>query len=132
VSHGFDGTDVLGDLTLSVASGETLAVIGPSGTGKTTLLRLLSLYYRPDAGTVRIDGTDAWSLSERERLSARRRIGMVFQEPNLFDATVRRIVGYCLPVSRYFRARLALGIPRPRGRGTVQAGDDGREPRVLP
>ncbi len=106
VSHGFDGTAVLEDVTLSVEPGETLAVIGPSGTGKTTLLRLLAGFYRPDEGTVLIDGDDVWALSERERLASRRRIGMVFQEANLFDGSVRRNVSYGLRIRNGWRERL--------------------------
>ncbi|MEF8780123.1 MAG: phosphate ABC transporter ATP-binding protein [Haloferacaceae archaeon] len=107
VSHGFDGAPVLEDVSASLRPGETLAIIGPSGTGKTTLLRLLALFDRPDEGTVRLDGTDAWSLSERERLTARRRIGVVFQEPNLFDGSVRRNVEYGLQVRRGWGDRLS-------------------------
>jgi tungstate transport system ATP-binding protein len=106
VTHGFDGTAVLEDVTISVVPGETLAVIGPSGTGKTTLLRLLALFYEPDDGSIRIDGTDVWSLSERERLATRRRIGMVFQEANLFDASVRRNVSYGPRIRSGWRDRL--------------------------
>ncbi|MFC7115769.1 ABC transporter ATP-binding protein [Natronoarchaeum sp. GCM10025703] len=106
LSHGFDGAGVLEDVSLSVESGEILAVIGPSGTGKTTLLELLAAFYRPEDGTVRIDGTDVWTLSERERLATRRRLGMVFQEANLFDATVRRNVSYGLHVRRGWRERV--------------------------
>lgn len=106
VSHGFDGTDVLEDVTLSVEQGEIVAVIGPSGTGKTTLLRLLSLFHTPNSGTVTLEGDDIWTLSGEQRLVARRRIGMVFQEPNLFDATVRRNVEYGLQIRRGWRDRL--------------------------
>ncbi len=112
VSHGFDGTDVLDDVTLAIQRGETVAIIGPSGTGKTTLLRLLSLFHRPDAGTIEMDGTDVWTLSERERLDVRRRIGMVFQEANLFDATVRRNVSYGRHIRRSWRGRLANWLSR--------------------
>ena len=112
VSHGFDDTDVLEEVSLAVDRGETVAVIGPSGTGKTTLLRLLSLFYRPDAGTVEVDGTDVWALSERDRLDARRRIGMVFQEANLFDASVRRNVSYGRRVRRSWRDRLTGWVSR--------------------
>lgn len=119
VSHGFDGTAVLADVRLSVRGGETLAVIGPSGTGKTTLLRLLSLFYPPDDGTVSIDGTDVWSVPERERLAARRRIGMVFQEPNLFDASVERNVSYGLRVRRGWAERLRRWLGRFGGGSTV-------------
>jgi tungstate transport system ATP-binding protein len=106
VSHGFGDTTVLDDVTLSVEQGEILAVIGPSGTGKTTLLRLLSLFDPPDDGTIGIGGTDVWSVSERERLAERRRIGMVFQEAALFDVSVHRNVSYGLRVRRDWRDRL--------------------------
>lgn len=106
VSHGFDDTAVLEEITLAVQRGETMAIIGPSGTGKTTLLRLLALFYRPDAGTIEMDGTDVWSLSDRKRLTVRRRIGMVFQTPNLFDATVRRNVEYGRHIRRRWLDRL--------------------------
>ncbi|MCL9814481.1 amino acid ABC transporter ATP-binding protein [Natranaeroarchaeum aerophilus] len=106
VSHGFDDTGVLDEISLGLERGEILAVIGPSGTGKTTLLELLAAFYPPDEGEIRMNGGDVWSQSERERLMARRRIGMVFQEPNLFDATVRRNVSYGLHVRRDWRSRI--------------------------
>lgn len=118
IGHGFDDTDVLDDVSLAVERGETVAIIGPSGTGKTTLLRLLSLFYRPDVGTVEMDGTDVWSLSERERLAVRRRIGMVFQEANLFDTTVRRNVSYGQHIRRRWRDRLNHWIARLGGGDT--------------
>ncbi len=106
VSHGFDGTDVLDDISLGVNPGEALAIIGPSGTGKTTLLRLVSMFDRPDEGTVEFDGTDVWTLSERERLDIRRRVGMVFQEANLFDGTVHRNVRYPLGIRQSWPDRI--------------------------
>ena len=121
VSHGFDDTDVLDGVTFAVERGEAVAVIGPSGTGKTTLLRLLSLFYRPEAGTVEMDGTDVWTLSERERLDVRRRIGMVFQEANLFDATVRRNVSYGQHIRRSWRDRLNHWLSRLGGGDTSEA-----------
>ncbi len=121
VSHGFGDTDVLDDVTLAVERGETVAIIGPSGTGKTTLLRLLSLFHQPDAGTVKMDGTDVWTLSERDRLDVRRRIGMVFQEANLFDATVRRNVSYGQHIRRSWRDRLTHWISRLSGGDASEA-----------
>ena len=121
VSHGFDGEGVLEDVTLSVDPGEVLAIIGPSGTGKTTLLRLLALFDRPDRGAIRIDGTDVWTLPKRKRLAARRRLGMVFQEANLFDGSVRRNVAYGLHVRQGWRDRIRNWGGRIRGDGPGRA-----------
>ena len=122
VCHGFGGTAVLEEVSLTAEAGETLAVIGPSGTGKTTLLRLLGAFHRPNEGTVRLDGTDIWAASERERLDARRRVGMVFQEANLFDASVRRNVNYGVRIRRTWRDRLRRLVGR--------IGDDAAGPSV--
>lgn len=112
VSHGFGDSDVLGDVTLTIEPGETVAVIGPSGTGKTTLLRMLACFDRPDTGSVTIDDVNVWELSNRERLEVRRRIGMVFQEPNLFDTTVRRNVSYGQHIRQSWRNRITQWIFR--------------------
>ncbi|OUJ18199.1 ABC-type polar amino acid transport system ATPase component [Methanonatronarchaeum thermophilum] len=105
VSFGFD-SPILENVNLELESSEVLAVIGPSGTGKTTLLRLLSLFYKPDEGNVFFDNKDVWSVSKKQRLSLRRKIGMVFQRPNLFNSSVHNNVKYGLKVRQTWRDRL--------------------------
>ncbi|MFN2427329.1 MAG: ABC transporter ATP-binding protein [Candidatus Binatia bacterium] len=82
--------EVLGGVELSVASGESVAVVGESGTGKSTLLHLLGGLDRPDGGTVWIRGIDVYGLGDRERTALRgKEIGFVFQFHHLlgdFDA----------------------------------------------
>lgn len=106
VSHAFGDETVVENLSLSIDPGEVVAIIGPSGVGKTTVLRILALFLEPTEGTVTLDGRDVWSLSEDERLKLRRRIGMVFQEASLFDATVERNVEYGLRVRESWSDRL--------------------------
>ena len=67
---------VLEDVTLALNAGDAIAITGPSGSGKSTLLHLLGTLDRPTAGTVRLDGTDPFTLSEAELAVFRnRRIG---------------------------------------------------------
>ena len=106
VSHGFEERTVLEDVSLTVERGETLAIIGPSGTGKTTLLRLLALFEPPRSGRIAFDSTDLWSVSADDLLTERRQIGMVFQSPNLFSASVRQNVSYGLRLRQGWRTRL--------------------------
>ncbi len=101
----FGSTNIFSDVSLTAEPGETLVVIGPSGVGKTTLLRLLALAFPPDAGTIEIDRTAAWDETEDARLALRRRIGMVFQEPSLFTTSVARNVEYGLRVRRSWTNR---------------------------
>ncbi len=65
----------LDGVSLGIASGELLTILGPSGSGKTTLLKVVAGFETPDAGTVRVDGTDITAIAP-----ARPDIGMVFQD----------------------------------------------------
>ena len=106
VSVALDGEAILWDVSLAVDPGAVLAVVGPSGTGKTTLLRLLGLFRRPDRGTVTWEGEDVWKRSEAGRLAVRRSIGFVFQEPSLFNVSILRNVQYGLRVRRSWPDRI--------------------------
>lgn len=75
----FGDRTVLDDISLSVAGGEILAVVGPSGAGKTTLSRCVSFLERPTSGTVRVDGKDFSRLDGAELVAARRSVGVIFQ-----------------------------------------------------
>ena len=76
--------EVLNGASISIAAGERVAILGPSGSGKSTLLNLVSGIDLPDAGAVRVGGSDIGALSERDRtLFRRERVGFVFQFFNL-------------------------------------------------
>ncbi|HYR46966.1 MAG TPA: ATP-binding cassette domain-containing protein [Thermoanaerobaculia bacterium] len=82
----FGGKVVLDGLSFSVAAGESLVILGPSGTGKSVLLKHLIGLIQPDSGKVKVDGEDLWALSHVERNRVRKKFGMSFQEGALFDS----------------------------------------------
>lgn len=86
LSKSFDGKLVLDRLDLSVASGESLVVVGKSGTGKSVLLKHVVGLLTPDAGTVEIEGEEFWKAGRVRRDEIRRKFGMSFQEGALFDS----------------------------------------------
>jgi len=87
-------TVALQAFTLSVAPGERVALVGPSGAGKTTVFALLARFYEPQAGTIRIDGIDIRRLDPRD---LRALIAVVPQEPVIFAASVRDNLRYGRP-----------------------------------
>ena len=90
----FGRKEVLRGFTLEVSDGETAAIVGPSGSGKSVLLKHLVGLMRPDAGSVLVDGESVPELSRRELARLRRRIGYVFQFAALFDSmTIAQNVG---------------------------------------
>ncbi|MCC7009816.1 MAG: ATP-binding cassette domain-containing protein [Acidobacteria bacterium] len=97
VSFAFGDHRVLQDVSFSVRRGSMLFLLGPSGSGKSVLLKLLLGLYRPDSGAITVNGHRIDRMTERELLAVRRDIGMVFQENALFDSlTVNENVGYRL------------------------------------
>jgi len=97
VSKAFGDLVVLDGLDLEVRQGESMVVIGGSGSGKSVMLKHVIALLRPDAGRIRVDGVDLASLSGRELTHFRRRFGMAFQEGALFDSmTVAENVGFSL------------------------------------
>jgi len=97
VSKRFGDLVVLDGLDLDVHAGESMVVIGGSGTGKSVMLKHVIGLMRPDAGRVLVDGVDLCELGNRELTRFRRRFGMAFQEGALFDSmTVADNVGFSL------------------------------------
>jgi phospholipid/cholesterol/gamma-HCH transport system ATP-binding protein len=86
VSLAFDDRVILDRISFNVRYGEAKIVMGGSGTGKSTLLRLALGLLKPDSGRVLIDGEDITNYTEEEMMEVRRKIGMVFQEGALFDS----------------------------------------------
>ncbi|MFB0533883.1 MAG: ABC transporter ATP-binding protein [Anaerolineae bacterium] len=85
------GKPVLTDFTLTVKRGETIALVGPTGGGKSTIVNLLCRFYEPKRGTIRVGGQDYTRLSLHAIQS---RIGVVLQTPHLFSGTIRENIRY--------------------------------------
>jgi len=89
--------DVLKDLSFSIGENERVAILGESGEGKTTILKLIMGLIRPDSGSIYIDGEDITHKTERELRPVRMKFSIVFQEGALFDSlNVKENVAFCL------------------------------------
>ncbi len=87
VWHSYDGEHfVLEDISFSVGPGEMTVILGGSGSGKSTILRLTLGLIRPDEGEILIQGQEITAMTEQELLKVRRKIGIVFQSGALFDS----------------------------------------------
>lgn len=93
--HNIDETDasekVIRDMSMTIPKGRKVALVGPSGAGKTTVCHLLPRFYEIDAGRITIDGIDIRDISSYD---LRRNIGMVAQDVFLFDGTIRENIAY--------------------------------------
>lgn len=130
VSFGYrTGTPVIRELSLTAEPGSTVAIVGPTGAGKTTLVNLLMRFYDVDSGRILLDGTDIRTVS---RTSLRSRIGMVPQDTWLMGGTIAENIAYGRPgaseddIIAAARAARVDGVVRtlPDGYRTV-VGDDG-------
>ena len=89
VSFSYQRKQIYKDLTLDIPKGKITAILGPSGTGKTTILRLIGAQLTPDKGTIEFDGINVHSLSRNALYKLRQRMSMLFQSGALFtDMTV--------------------------------------------
>ena len=94
VRFAYEEDEVLSDVEFTVPAGTTIALVGPTGAGKTTIVSLLSRFYDPIAGSVRVDGYD---LREVKQESLRRQMGIVPQDSFIFSGSVRDNIAYSRP-----------------------------------
>src|ERR1700722_6823015 len=81
-----DGRKVLDDISFGVEKGETFAILGPSGAGKTVTLTHVVGLNKPDSGRIIVDGQDITRMSESELVAVRKKVQLVFQSGALFDS----------------------------------------------
>lgn len=86
-----EGEKVLTDFNLHVKAGETIALVGPTGAGKSTVVNLVCRFYEPTGGEIKIDGVD---YRKRSQLWLQSNLGYVLQEPRLFSGTIRDNIRY--------------------------------------
>jgi sulfate/thiosulfate transport system ATP-binding protein len=108
ISKSFKGTQVLEDVSFDVSEGEALVLLGASGSGKTTILRIISGLERPDGGRIYLHGKDVTELPARER-----GVGVIFQSYALFPRmTVEKNIGYGLSIRRRPRKEVRETVAR--------------------
>jgi molybdopterin-binding protein len=106
----YEGKKVLDNINLKIERGKTLGLIGPTGCGKTTLLRIIDMIEDPSNGEINFNGTNVLN-SSKEQLNFRRKIGMVFQKPVVFKGTVFENI--------YFGLKIR-GIDKPSSKDKIE------------
>src|SRR5258708_24124689 len=100
LSKSFGEQSVLKGLSVEVGRGETLSVLGRSGTGKSVLLKLIIGLHKPDSGSIRVNGEDVTKLKLKELNEVRKKVGFLFQQAALYDSlTIEENVGF--PMRRH-------------------------------
>ena len=126
VHKSFGDKVVLEDISLDIPRGQTTVIIGPSGTGKSVLVKLLVGLMEPDSGSILVDGVEVTTASERELLDVRKRIGMLFQDGALFDSmTVGENIAF--PLRRHTkksRAEIAEAVALRLGQVGLEGTED--------
>ena len=111
VSFGYDpGVEVISDVDIRIQPGETVAFVGPTGAGKSTLAKLVTRFYDPTSGRVLIDGYDLRDVTMK---SLRRQLGVVPQEPFLFAGTIGENIAFARPSAseaEIYEAVRAVGL----------------------
>ncbi|HWE71281.1 MAG TPA: ABC transporter ATP-binding protein, partial [Acidimicrobiales bacterium] len=111
VSFGYDpGVEVISDVDIRIQPGETVAFVGPTGAGKSTLAKLVTRFYDPTSGRVLIDGYDLRDVTMK---SLRRQLGVVPQEPFLFAGTIGENIAFARPdasEAEIYEAVRAVGL----------------------
>src|SRR4051794_4748736 len=119
VQLAFDDKVVLKNISFTLISGHTKIILGASGSGKSTILKIITGLLRADSGVIWVNGERVDQLSEKQMMTVRADLGMIFQEGALFDSlTVRENVGYKL----YEESTMPLEEAHRRVRGRVGGG----------
>ena len=94
IRFGYGKKEVLHGISLNAKKGETVAIVGPTGSGKTTIVNLLMRFYDPNSGSIAIDGVDSININRR---TLRDNIGMVLQDTWLFTGSIRENIRFSKP-----------------------------------
>ncbi|WP_201013784.1 ABC transporter ATP-binding protein [Candidatus Methanomethylophilus sp. 1R26] len=129
VTFTYPGSDTaaLSDVSFSVGKGETIAFIGPTGSGKSSIARLIPRLYDPDSGQVLVDGTD---VREFRQTALHSRIGYVPQDAVIFTGTIRENVGYGGNGGERSEAEIREALDIAQASEFVSASPDGLDTRI--
>ncbi len=120
-----EGRQILADVTFHVEPGQTIALIGPTGSGKSSITNLIPRFYDPTAGQILVDGVDVRSVQVK---SLRKQIGIVLQDPFLFSQTVAENIAYGRPHANM--EEIIAAATAARAHGFIADMPDGYDTRV--